>query len=208
MLKMTKREEIKYYYNQMDVRISYEGEVKNGKPHGHGQLTFWADQLTHDLWTNLKKPDEGHYTQHTNSTIFHRFFYLTALDNNYISDFDNTNKEVWYNGTFDEGNWHGKFYRNDFYSPYDESVDPDSVENWDDFVEEHSTVEEYEFKNNVMVYGVLEWGEGQYWGHVKEEWQENSSKNILMPHGEGELKYPDGKVVEGEWTDGKLLIKK
>ena len=37
------------------MNIHEYGEVKHTEnPHGHGQLTFWADQLTHDLWTNLK----------------------------------------------------------------------------------------------------------------------------------------------------------
>ena len=44
----------------------------------------------------------------------------------------------------------------------------------------------------------LQWGEGTIIGDMlKKNGKRISSKNILMPHGEGELKYPDGKVVEG-----------
>jgi hypothetical protein len=155
----------KMVYSDGDV---YEGEWKDGVPHGHGKMVYSDGDVYEGEWKD--GDPHGHGKQ--------KYSDGTVYDGNWIDGTPNGHCKV----TYANGNvYDGEFYRQD-----------------------KNGHGKFTLADGTIYNG--NWIDGTPNGHFKATYTtgvtyEGESKDG-RPHGWGKLTLADGKILEGEWKDG------
>ena len=219
---MTNKVKLKYDHL---MKLEYDGEVKDGLPHGQGTFNIYGELLFKELIEKLRKKESkeskedeyDHLFHHTCTTQYLQALIEVSLKDSKPKDFDQDCLEVSIRGNFKEGLWDGRFLR----------INYDFLNGNESEDEETKDFEIYSegmiFENNFMVEGRIEFDEGYYFGEViyneffnfkkavKEATNNKDFKkppgDLYYPHNEGEYHYydPDNeKWIRGTWVNGEL----
>ena len=101
------------------MKLEYDGEVKDGLPHGQGTFNIYGELLFKELIEKLRKKESKeskedeyeHLFHHTCTTQYLQALIEVSLKDSKPKDFDQDCLEVSIRGNFKEGLWDGRFLR-------------------------------------------------------------------------------------------------